>query len=93
MNINQTLLRLICITALLIPGCTGIGFYDHMLEQVARPLDESEILVGELEENRIGSNCGQYVLKHIMAESKLGSGYLYKIEDYPNEETNARSAL
>jgi len=51
------------------------------------------VSVGELEENRIGSNCGQYVLKHVMAESKLGSGYLYKIEHFANEETHAGSAL
>lgn len=37
--------------------------------------------VGEVEENAIGSNCGQYVLKHVMAESKLGNGYLYHIEN------------
>ncbi len=39
------------------------------------------VSIGEQEENRIGSNCGQYVLKHVMAESKLSSGYLYKIEN------------
>lgn len=38
------------------------------------------VSIGEVEENRIGSNCGQYVLKHVMEESKLGSGYLYKID-------------
>jgi len=38
------------------------------------------VSIGETEENRIGSNCGQYVLKHVLASSKLGDGYLYKIE-------------
>jgi len=38
------------------------------------------VSIGELEENRIGSNCGQYVLKHVMEEKKLSSGYLYKVE-------------
>ena len=47
------------------------------------------VSVGELEENRIGSNCGQYVLKHVMAESKLGSGYLYNIEHFTREGMNA----
>jgi len=51
------------------------------------------VSVGELEENRIGSNCGQYVLKHVLAESKLGSGYLYKIEHFINEGENAGSAF
>jgi 23S rRNA (adenine2503-C2)-methyltransferase len=36
--------------------------------------------IGETEENLIGSNCGQFVLKHVQAESQLGDGYLYKIE-------------
>ena len=39
------------------------------------------VAIGEQEENLIGSNCGQYVLKHVMAEKKLGSGYLYKVEN------------
>lgn len=39
------------------------------------------VSIGELEENKIGSNCGQYVLKHVMAETKLASGYLYKVEN------------
>lgn len=37
--------------------------------------------IGEVEENAIGSNCGQYVLKHVMAESKLGNGYLYHVDN------------
>jgi 23S rRNA (adenine2503-C2)-methyltransferase len=40
------------------------------------------VSVGEPEENRIGSNCGQYILKHVLSDAKLGSGYLYKIEHY-----------
>ncbi|QTA37490.1 radical SAM protein [Thermosipho ferrireducens] len=33
------------------------------------------ISIGELEENKIGSNCGQYVQKHIMKSEKLVEGY------------------
>lgn len=40
------------------------------------------VSIGEQEENRIGSNCGQYVLKHVMAETKLESGYFYKVEHF-----------
>ncbi|MGJ8455739.1 radical SAM protein [Pseudothermotoga sp. U03pept] len=38
--------------------------------------------VGELEENRIGSNCGQYVMKHIYNSAKMSQAYTYvsKIE-------------
>ena len=39
------------------------------------------ISIGEWEENKIGSNCGQYILKHINAEEKLRSGYSYPVHD------------
>ena len=35
--------------------------------------------IGEREENRIGSNCGQYVQKHILENSGLASGYTYQV--------------
>jgi 23S rRNA (adenine2503-C2)-methyltransferase len=31
--------------------------------------------IGELEENRIGSNCGQYIQTHLEAKQRLGGGY------------------
>jgi len=31
--------------------------------------------IGELEENRIGSNCGQYIQRHMEAKKQLGEGY------------------
>ena len=31
--------------------------------------------IGELEENRIGSNCGQYIQTHLEAKDRLGEGY------------------
>ncbi len=31
--------------------------------------------IGELEENRIGSNCGQYIQRHLEAKRQLGDGY------------------
>ncbi len=31
--------------------------------------------IGELEENRIGSNCGQYIQRHLEAKRQLGEGY------------------
>ena len=36
--------------------------------------------IGEQEENRIGSNCGQYVQKHLMEQDGLSTGYTYQIE-------------
>jgi 23S rRNA (adenine2503-C2)-methyltransferase len=33
--------------------------------------------IGEPEENNIGSNCGQYVIRHLAARKKLDRGYAY----------------
>ncbi|MGQ9478312.1 MAG: radical SAM protein [Candidatus Bipolaricaulia bacterium] len=35
------------------------------------------VSIGEVEENRIGSNCGQYVLRHLEAKEELAEGYDY----------------
>ena len=35
------------------------------------------VSVGEFEENKIGSNCGQYIRKHFMSEEKLEEAYKY----------------
>ncbi len=37
--------------------------------------------IGEQEENRIGSNCGQYVQKHLMEQGGITAGYTYKVEN------------
>ena len=36
--------------------------------------------IGEQEENLIGSNCGQYVQKHLMEHDELSTGYTYQID-------------
>ncbi len=36
--------------------------------------------IGELEENKIGSNCGQYVQRHLQAKRRLSCGYSYQVE-------------
>uniref|UniRef100_A0A7C5U4V4 Radical SAM protein n=1 Tax=Fervidobacterium nodosum TaxID=2424 RepID=A0A7C5U4V4_9BACT len=35
------------------------------------------ISVGELEENKIGSNCGQYVQRHLISHNKLDDAYIF----------------
>jgi 23S rRNA (adenine2503-C2)-methyltransferase len=35
--------------------------------------------IGEQEENRIGSNCGQYVQKHLLENGGLSAGYTYQV--------------
>jgi 23S rRNA (adenine2503-C2)-methyltransferase len=39
------------------------------------------VSIGEVEENYIGSNCGQYVRKHLAAAEPIEQGYTYPVED------------
>ena len=63
---------------------------------VVRKLREAgyEVIVsiGEVEENRIGSNCGQFVRRHMRSEAPLEEGYTYPLEDVSREETCWRCA-
>jgi 23S rRNA (adenine2503-C2)-methyltransferase len=36
--------------------------------------------IGEVEENRIGSNCGQYVMRHLAANRALSDAYTYDVQ-------------
>jgi len=38
------------------------------------------VSIGEVEENYIGSNCGQYVSRHLAASQRLEDGYTYLVE-------------
>jgi 23S rRNA (adenine2503-C2)-methyltransferase len=40
------------------------------------------VSIGELEENAIGSNCGQYVLRHLQAQQALEDAYSYSLQEY-----------
>lgn len=52
-------------------------------ESVTGPLREAgyEVLVsiGELEENYIGSNCGQHVTNYLRAQGRIEGGYTYEL--------------
>jgi 23S rRNA (adenine2503-C2)-methyltransferase len=37
------------------------------------------VSIGNVEENQIGSNCGQYLQTHLNANKKIGDGYTYPI--------------
>jgi 23S rRNA (adenine2503-C2)-methyltransferase len=39
------------------------------------------VSIGELEENLIGSNCGQYLQQHLRSASRLDNGYAYDIQE------------
>jgi len=54
--------------------------------QIVRELRASgyEVIVsiGEVEENHIGSNCGQYVTRHLKAKEHIKNGYTYTAQKY-----------
>ena len=37
--------------------------------------------IGETEENYIGSNCGQYLRRHLLAEAPIEDGYTYPVNE------------
>jgi 23S rRNA (adenine2503-C2)-methyltransferase len=53
-------------------------------ESVTRPLLEAGyqviVSIGEVEENEIGSNCGQYVLNYLESGVMVKNGYTYQVE-------------
>jgi 23S rRNA (adenine2503-C2)-methyltransferase len=40
------------------------------------------LAIGEVEENNIGSNCGQFVKRHLASKEQIINGYTYCVEDY-----------
>jgi 23S rRNA (adenine2503-C2)-methyltransferase len=40
------------------------------------------VSIGEVEENYIGSNCGQYVRRHLESASEVQGGYTYPVYKY-----------
>jgi len=53
--------------------------------QLVRELEKAGyrviVSIGEVEENYIGSNCGQYVRRHLEAEERIEDGYTYHLEE------------
>lgn len=47
------------------------------VEELRKAGYEVIISVGELEENKIGSNCGQYVQRHLTSQLKLDNAYVF----------------
>jgi len=48
---------------------------DRIVEEFKREGFEVILSIGELEENRIGSNCGQYIQRAVSADSRPGKSY------------------
>jgi 23S rRNA (adenine2503-C2)-methyltransferase len=71
---------------------------EHQLTRYMSPfggLDECEVAqalratgyevmvsIGEREEDYIGSNCGQYIRRHLSAAEPIEEGYMYSIREY-----------
>jgi len=54
----------------------GINEYE-IIEALKKTGYEVLLSIGEWEENKIGSNCGQYLLKHQAEKENLSAGYTY----------------
>ena len=54
-------------------------------DAVVKALEEAGydviVSIGEVEENLIGSNCGQYLRRHMEAGDNLSDGYTYELEE------------
>ncbi|MFO8036958.1 MAG: radical SAM protein [Anaerolineales bacterium] len=56
-------------------------FEDGLLSEIKNAGYQVILSIGDLEENKIGSNCGQYVQRHLQAKHRLSSGYSYQVQD------------
>jgi 23S rRNA (adenine2503-C2)-methyltransferase len=54
------------------------GLVEHMRSSGYQVI----LSIGEVEENQIGSNCGQYVLKYMAGELPVKDGYTYPIQNF-----------
>jgi 23S rRNA (adenine2503-C2)-methyltransferase len=54
--------------------------YD-LVDQLRDSGYEVIVSIGEVEENKIGSNCGQYILRHLQEKTTLESGYAYEMKE------------
>jgi 23S rRNA (adenine2503-C2)-methyltransferase len=61
------------------PGAPGQT--EAIVAALRRAGYEGIVSIGELEENQVGSNCGQYLRAHLQADRKLAEGYTYPVID------------
>jgi len=57
----------------------GTGERDALATSLTSVGYDVIVSIGEQEENKIGSNCGQYLRAHIKSESIMSEGYTYPI--------------
>jgi len=56
------------------------GECDHLLQQLREKGYDVILSIGELEENKIGSNCGQQVTKYLRAGTGIPNAYTYEVQ-------------
>jgi 23S rRNA (adenine2503-C2)-methyltransferase len=66
---------------------TYIDPYDeNKVYSIVNALEEAGyrviVSIGEVEENYIGSNCGQYIKRHLNTSISLDDGYTYDLQEY-----------
>lgn len=55
------------------------GFEDETVKALRAAGYEVIVSIGNVEENQVGSNCGQYLRTHLNAMEKIDSGYTYPV--------------
>ncbi len=53
---------------------------NHLIAELEQAGYDVLLSVGELEENKIGSNCGQYIRRFIDSKQKIAGSYEYDVE-------------
>ncbi len=59
-----------------------LPFHPSLIKELKEARYEVILSVGELEENKIGTNCGQLVKKHFESGIKIDSAYTYIPKEY-----------
>jgi 23S rRNA (adenine2503-C2)-methyltransferase len=57
---------------------------DRLVKALRQAGYEVILSIGEVEENAIGSNCGQYLRRHLNAAERLENGYSYDVREMVN---------
>jgi 23S rRNA (adenine2503-C2)-methyltransferase len=61
-------------------------FNENKVYKVVSSLEEAGyqviVSIGEVEENYIGSNCGQYIKRHLSTSGSISDGYTYDLQEY-----------
>lgn len=53
---------------------------DELLEKLRRAGYDVLLSIGEVEENKIGSNCGQYITRYLKAADTVQDAYTYEVQ-------------